>query len=277
MKEMESRTLARMAAHLSTSARPVVCCSFGKDSIVALHLALRIKKKVPVLFFRHAKFQAQFEHAYQVAREWDLEVFDLMPSATIEYQQGDYFEILDFYRCGLSDNIIMVDGIRAYKPSDGERYFCAIDDFLLRPKALATDYPWDLTIMGSKEGDPFHLADRSGPMMPCVQYATTMVAFPLSDWTDDDVWAYIAHYDLPFDRRRYVDNIESVNPDRMVTCYNCLNSNHRGEQVSCPKRDGALIPNIARSFEEHEATRAALFKTLKYCTPVGEGMREQTT
>lgn len=273
--QLEAKTLPRIEAALAASRSPIVACSFGKDSIVALHLALRFRP-VPVLFLRHPKFPQKYTHAYQVVRDWNLELYDLMPSSVIEYQHGEYFEVLDLYRCGPQDNLIMVDGVRRRREDEPE-YYCAVTDLLLRPKALMADYPWDLTMLGSREEDPFHLAEQSGPMRPSIAYASTTLLFPLHDWSEQDIWTYIGHYDLPFDRARYVDQNEAANPDKLPTCYACLDTNHLGEMVPCPKRDGTRIQNLARTWEQHDTTRQAILSTLKYCTPEGDGRRVPVT
>jgi hypothetical protein len=96
-----------------------------------------------------------------------------------------------------------------------------------------------------------------------------MVVTPFVDWTDDDIWAYIKKYDLPYDRRRYDERDETTSPDKYPTCFECLDAHHRGELVSCPKTQ-ALIPNIARSADEHEALRQTLIGQMRYCEVTGE-------
>lgn len=271
MKEESALEIIREG--IKGSLRPIAFCSFGKDSIVMLHLIFRVRK-VPIVFIRHHKFQEQFEHANRVALEWDLEVYNLMPCDITDYQQGDHFDILELYRSGPTERMLMGSGIRPYDPErDKDRYFCAAEDLLLRPKAYVSDYPWDVTFNGHKACDNIHIADSVDQMQPIRQGEATRMVFPLHDWSDDDVWAYIRDNDLPYDRRRYDQGIESVNPDRMPTCYRCMDVKLRGQQVPCPKY-GRDILNIAKSQEEHDALKLRLVNSFNYCRPVGSGMTE---
>lgn len=271
--QKEEAALAIVREGLQKSIRPIAFCSFGKDSIVMLHLIFKIRK-VPIVFIRHHKFQQQFEHSDRIAREWDLEVYNLMPCAITDYQQGDYFDILEFYRSGPNEKMVMADGIRPYDPEkDGERYFCAAEDLLLRPKAYVSDYPWDVTFVGHKSSDNIHVADRADEMEPIHQGEATKMVFPIHDWSDEEIWAYIKKYDLPYDRRRYDEGNEAVNPDRMPACYRCMDVRLKGQKVDCPKYK-KMIPNFAKSQEEHDALRSQIVESFNYCRPQGRGMTE---
>ena len=97
LEEKEAEALEIIGEQLALAKNPVVLCSFGKDSIALLHLCLRFKK-VPVLFFRFAKFHEKHRHALSVMQAWDLEVYDLWPETVTEYQHGEFFEMLHGYR-----------------------------------------------------------------------------------------------------------------------------------------------------------------------------------
>jgi len=128
--DKESRALDMIREQLSTALRPIVLCSFGKDSLVLLHLCLRLRK-VPVLFFRFPKFHEKHMHAMQVMQQWDLEVFDMWPKIATDYQKGSFFEVLHGYSTGPGGILHLSSGIRERK--DGEtRFLCAVDDLLNR-------------------------------------------------------------------------------------------------------------------------------------------------
>ena len=265
-QDKERAALAMVGEQMRTAANPVVLCSFGKDSTVLLHLCLRFRK-VPVLFLRFAKFHEKHVHALRVMQEWDLEVYDLWPSSAIDYQNGEFFEVLHSYHTGLAGRLYLFSGIRKRRDDEG-RYLCAIDDLIARPKALNYGYPWDVTFHGHKGTDDPEIG-AAGPIVhPVSQLGGTRLVVPFVDWTDDDIWSYIRRYDLPYDRQRYDQRDESVSPDKYPTCYRCLDSQFIGQVVQCPKYDDSR-ESVARSPEDHERLRTVLIQEATYCEVTG--------
>ena len=263
----ERAALELVDQQLMTAMRPVVCCSFGKDSIVVLHLCLRFRK-VPVIFVRHARFHEKFAHAEAVATRWDLEMHDLAPIGAFEYQHGPFFDVISAFSTGAGGRLFMLAGCRERRP-DEERYYCALHELILQPKGTV-EYPWDVTFLGHKACDAAHFADRAEPVAPVFAGRGPQPVFPLHDWTDEDVWAYIRQYDLPYDRRWYEQKDASVNPDELPTCYRCLDGHHAGEQVWCPKIN-AQIASLAIPSQAMALRRQTFRSTLKFCTVTGNG------
>lgn len=253
---------------LLSAKNPIVLCSFGKDSIVLLHLCLRIRK-VPVLFFRFPKFHEKHAHAHQVMRDWDLEVYDMWPEQVHYYQSGRFFEVLHSYPTGQHGHIHLFSGIRERREGE-DRYLCAVQDLLQRPKALS-DYPWDLTIHGHKGTDDPEMGASGAIVNPVSQLGGTTLCVPFVDWTDEDIWAYIKYYNLPYDTARYDAKNETTSPDKYPTCYRCLDGDYRGALVPCPKLHNTLIPNQAVDQATHAAFRQSLLATMFYCEVQGDG------
>lgn len=258
--------LALLEPVLLQARRPVVLCSFGKDSIVLLHLCLRIRP-VQVLFFRFAQFHEKHLHAYQVMKDWNLEVYDMWPSSATYYQSGAFFEVLHAYPTGDQGHIHLFSGIRAYRETDA-RYLCAVQDLLHRPMA-SSEYPWDVTIHGHKGTDDPELGASGAITNQISQLGGTRLVVPFVDWTDEDIWAYIRHYNLPYDKQRYDAKDETTSPDKYPTCYRCLDGAYRGALVPCPKQNGTLIPNQAVDQDTHRQTRQQLISQLSYCEVTG--------
>lgn len=266
MNQKVDQALALLTPELMQAKNPVVLCSFGKDSIVLLHLCLRIRK-VQVLFFRFAQFHEKHQHAYQVMRDWDLDVFDMWPETTTYYQSGSFFEVLHGFPTGNGGYIHLFSGIRARR--EGEtRYLCTVDDLLNRPMALSS-YPWDVTIHGHKGTDDPELGERGTIVAPVSQLGGTRFVVPFIDWTDEDIWAYIKHYNLPYDKQRYDARDETTSPDKYPTCYRCLDGDYRGALVPCPRRHDTLIPNRAVDQATHKSTRDRLIQLAHYCEVTG--------
>jgi 3'-phosphoadenosine 5'-phosphosulfate sulfotransferase (PAPS reductase)/FAD synthetase len=267
LQQKVEQALALLTPALMQARNPVVLCSFGKDSIVLLHLCLRIRK-VPVLFFRFAKFHEKHEHAHKVMRDWDLEVFDMWPAMTTYYQSGTFFEVLHSYQTGPAAHIHLFSGIRAKQATD-QRYLCAVNDLMNRPKAVS-EYPWDVTIHGHKGTDDPELGVKGEITNPVSQLGNTTLVVPFTDWSDQDIWDYIHYYNVPYDTQRYDRKDETTSPDKYPTCYQCLDGAYRGALVPCPKQNQALIPNVAVDESVHRQTRDTLVNISRYCEVSGE-------
>ena len=262
MSHKEGQALQIIREQLATARNPIVLCSFGKDSLVLLHMCLRLRK-VPVLFFRFAKFHEKHAHAHTVMQAWDLEVYDLWPRVAIDYQHKDFFEVFHGYTTGEGGTLFLATGLQPRLPHE-TRYLCAVEDLLLRPKAQQHDYPWDATFHGHKGSDHPEFGAVGPIVQPISQLGTTRLVVPFTDWTDDDIWAYIHKYDLPYDHQRYDQHDSTVSPDAYPTCFSCIDTRLAGETVVCPKYQKSLI-NIARPASTHDTFRRTVIESVQYC------------
>ena len=66
-----------------------VACSFGKDSMVVLHLALQLDPDIPIFsVMTPFKFKETFEYKDRITREWSLNIKTYMRNDVIQ----DYFK-----------------------------------------------------------------------------------------------------------------------------------------------------------------------------------------
>ena len=251
--QKEHDALNFLRQYVTAESKPIVFWSSGKDSMVCLHLTLRLKR-VPVMWWRLPKFQDKQIHGNWVARLWNLEMYDMTPSVVQEYQHDGFFEVFHGYRGFETGTMYMSTGIVPYK--DDEPYLCAVEDLVLRPRGVS-EFPWDVAIQGQKSCDESYVGQHTEIINPAQPFGNTVLLNPIHDWTDKDVWDYIRKYDLPIDRRRYQKQEQHTSPDHYPTCFRCLDTRERGNSVMCPKL-GKLIPSMAKSEEEHQETREAI-------------------
>lgn len=273
--EKEQSALALIEEGLGCAQRPISLCSFGKDSITMLHLIRRLYAKIPVMYFRIAKFPEKQAHAQKVAQLWDMEVHDGLPSATIDLSREQFFEVLHAYSVGVNPEtgqpgfIYLATGIQPRQEHD-ERYLCAWDDLILRPKG-DMEWVWDVTFHGQKSCDDIGIADSGTIIEPIAQIGNTKVVNPLHDWSNDDVWEYIHRYEVPYDTQRYDEGDKKGSPDAYPTCYTCLESRTYQEGAWCPKVR-STIPSRAKSPAASEKDRELLAHGIsKYCATEGQG------
>ena len=71
--------------------RLAVACSFGKDSIVVLHMALKYEPKVKVIFCNTGvEFPETIRYKEKIAQEWDLNLIETKPIKTFWQCIDDY-------------------------------------------------------------------------------------------------------------------------------------------------------------------------------------------
>lgn len=242
---------------LDVSVNPICLCSFGKDSLVMLHLIMRIKK-IPVIYWREPFYQSKFEHPQKVSQLWDLEVYDYPPTFTDYLQLEDYFDVYNFYYCG-GNYMNLYTGTRSYKPIDN-KFLCAYKDLLMRPKVPIYDFRWDCIFHGHKQSDPVYIADRI-ELPKLTPFGMGIMALPIKDWTDEEIWSYIERYELPYNKERYDNKNEESNNDVFPTCHDCLDYRNLGKKVSCPKLNKE-INCIAKTKEQNLEFRNRLLNTM---------------
>jgi len=228
MTKKEKKSLEFIKNCLIKSTTPVVLCSFGKDSMVLLHLVLRCTK-VPVIFWREPFFQEKFIFPQTIAAKWDLSLYDFPPFSMNYLQVDDYFEVFNTYLLGNGVRIIMSTGIQNRKKKD-KKYLCVQHDLLERPTGMVLKTKWDCIFHGHKRMDPMGFCDKVE-----VPWENGMLKMAIAEWTDKDIWDYIYKYNLPYNKKRYDDHKDSENCDVFSACYECLDYRNIGIKVICPK------------------------------------------
>ncbi len=147
--------------------KPYVACSFGKDSIVMLHLILQHRPDIPVYSFSNMNFDFPDTHRlrWELQEKWNLNL-------TIrEYN----FKIL--------------------KEDEGKEYNSIYFKVL---KDEINKHEWDCAFVGKRKQEAKHRKqeiDRRGAFSKDV--INGFIAYPLADWTLKDIWAYTASNNLP--------------------------------------------------------------------------------
>jgi 3'-phosphoadenosine 5'-phosphosulfate sulfotransferase (PAPS reductase)/FAD synthetase len=116
-----------------------------------------------------------------------------------------------------------------------------------RPKAkVISDF--DVLLCGHKSSDEDPLTGQVPlEIHKKMLGPSTEMWFPLREWTDKDISAYIKDNNVLFDRNRYDDNVVSkpdkhLNSDYVHACFNCVDK-RLGKFVHCPK-NGIQVENL---------------------------------
>ena len=160
--------------------RCFVSCSFGKDSIVVLHLVRGIQPDIPVVFNNTGVDGPEtYEYRDRMVEMWGLKLYETLP-----VKGWDFFKVADKY--GLPDG---------RKRSD----MCC--DYLkeIPLRRLVKEQKWEINFTGmtvlESRNRMFTICERGQSYLSkkdiCVK------VHPIAYWTDGDVWRYIHENNIP--------------------------------------------------------------------------------
>lgn len=233
---------------------PALMCSFGKDSMVLLDILLRRGIKIPVVFHRDPWWPQKYRFADGIIADWNLEVHDYPPFKVTLWEGKEITAFTNHYQIGHSALLQLPKNILA--PEAGKPYLCGLKQVLGRPTGTYS-YPFDVVLIGHKSTDEDQIAGKV-PLHVDVKLnagAAPDAAFPLRDWTDDDVWNYTEAFKVPQQPDRYKDRRELAdkfpNSDYAHVCIACMDRKNTGPSVYCPKID-AEVNNIGKQVPYEE-------------------------
>jgi hypothetical protein len=257
--------LGRIVRALEAAARPAVLWSGGKDSTALLHLVRRVRPDIECIQWRLPWMRRKWEFHDMLAREWNLSVHDQLPAWAALCHGNNRVDIMEGYAIG-SEAMVVARGTEPLDES--EPWVCGLE-WLTRPKAAATDFPWDVLLCGHKNGD---IDPCSGPVPLQLDVlraeGCAAVHYPLRWWSDEDVTDYHVAHAVPWDRNRYVfENVDCemgngecrkvlrtradkrLNSDYYQACLRCIDK-REGEFVVCPKNQ-LTVDNISGRCAEY--------------------------
>jgi 3'-phosphoadenosine 5'-phosphosulfate sulfotransferase (PAPS reductase)/FAD synthetase len=250
---LEQKAIDFLKRTLGKFKNPAIMCSFGKDSLVVTHLALRACGNLPVIFHKEPFYPKKYRYANSVIEAWNLTVYDYPPRRTAIQQKDNEVEIIGYYDIGGDKTSMLPTGI--CDPVGDEVPVCGLHDIYLKPKGRFA-YPWDCVVHGHKtcDVDPFY---GEVPLFADVglNVGTSTPVFPIRDWSHQDVWDYIEKHELPIHYDRYEKQLDGswaekadkqLNPDYFPACTACMRRD--GGAVQCP-RFGCEVSNVSKQLD----------------------------
>jgi hypothetical protein len=253
---LQVRTIMRVAE------RPAVMCSFGKDSMVLLHLVRTEGFNLPVIFHREPFLPRKYYFSRKVIALWNLTIYDFPPLQTAVQEHGGNYEIVNYYPAGARPCLVPT-GLTA--PAAGEKPLCALHDIYLKPTGTF-NYPWDVVFHGHKSSD---VDPVYGPVPLSADFARNIdsasAAFVLRHFTDEDIWTYTERFKLPVHDERYekADGAwreradRTQNPDYFPACWACMVKD--GGAVPCPRLGGLETANVSAQLRWAKREEPAYF------------------
>lgn len=231
-KTKEALAMNIIGPALMNCRNPILMCSFGKDSMVLLHMLRKVRPDIPVIWHREVPHATErYNFAVRMISELGLKSYDFPPTRTAVVETPHGMDIANVYHYG---NFEMFLPTRLRQDLYSWTV-CGLHDVLLRPTGRLTNFPWDMVFIGHKNSD-------TDPRYGRVPVDADMViapgcptfAYPLKMWSDHDVWDYIRAEGVRYDNTRYAMDGTDTHHDEFPACTNCLQRGTQGV-VYCPR------------------------------------------
>jgi len=197
LKEMQAWSLddkilrARqlVASELKCSKKPVMACSFGKASIVVLHLVRTFCKNALVLFHNTlCQFKETYEYRDLILKEWSIQNYhETKPIKT-------FWECADQYGFPQMRNPAYTQGGK--KPRTPK---CCIYMKERPAKRFLKEHGADCEFVGLQASESMFRRlsfFREGEAFDSKTYKCRLVR-PIMIWTDKDIWDYHKKFNIP--------------------------------------------------------------------------------
>jgi 3'-phosphoadenosine 5'-phosphosulfate sulfotransferase (PAPS reductase)/FAD synthetase len=239
-----------IASLLDKYQKPVIFCSFGKDSLVLVHIIKSmVDNVVPVIFYREPFQPEKYDYANRIIRQWNLSVYDYPPLGVGFFTKNGIAHTINYHQVKGVKNVARMTGL--VPPEKGEEFLCTRDDLIERPRGNFC-FPWDLCFHGHKSSD-VDPVNGAIPLKVDLLHVedSSDIAYPLKDWTDADIWEYIESNNLPINYGRYLKRFDgtwtdvkskALNSDYFAACWKCVDRSEAAS-VCCPKTNKE-VPNV---------------------------------
>ena len=207
--------LKQLEHHLNKHENPVVACSFGKDSLVVLHMVLQIRPDIAVVFNNtKCEYPDTLRLKRRLLEQWNLNLVEVFPN-----DAWTFWKVVEKYGFPLGQRR---GGSATSKccyylkkaPMLRVMFASLTDAWRTHPRPLPRGelfagltelrkHSWDLVIDGLTIHEsrqryllltkyPDDLSYRYHKKWNCHKLS------PIRDWTPADVWAYISANQLPY-------------------------------------------------------------------------------
>lgn len=169
-----ARVREALAGEIAGAGDVCLTCSFQAEDVLLAKLAIEIDARIPVLFLDTGyHFAETYEYRDRIAREWSLNLINLLPEKTVAEQEAEYGLL---YRTAPD---------QCCKMRKVEPLF----------KALAEYRAWITGLRREQARSRTALEERATFALPDGKQVLKLA--PLAEWTTRDVWYACEHMRIP--------------------------------------------------------------------------------
>ena len=185
---------------LENHKRCCVACSFGKDSVVMLHLVRQVDRDIPVIFSNTGvEYKETIKFKDFLVKEWNLKYFELKP-------------IKSFWQCVEEYGFPKMRFSNPKKKRTGGKPRCC---YYLKDKPAQLFYKKhgiQCVFVGLTYDESYqrkwHIIKHGAYYY--IKKEKIYKALPLAYWNEKDVWKYIEMYNLPINPAYKKYNIKRI-------------------------------------------------------------------
>ena len=188
-QEKEEKALALVKKYIKTHDKPVVACSWGKDSLTVLHMVYRVCKELNKPFDvlwnnTTVHYPSVYSLKRRLEKEWDLKVIETKPDKKFEEIVTDYG----------------FPGVEGSDRSDRANQSCCYYIKKKPTKKAISNNGWDLYFDGltAYESDRRYMNISQYGLFHLHKQFKLNKCHPIGWWNVADVWNYIDKHDIPY-------------------------------------------------------------------------------
>lgn len=241
--------------------KPVLMCSFGKDSLVMLDLLAKHGLR-DVLYVENIDEIVDWPYIWTIVDRYNLNLQVLPKGRGVLFFVKGSAQFMSFPFVNQTTMLPVPMGLT---PWQGRGEFMCVDDELRADLGTTVDHDYNVFFFGSKAVDldtglaclPWmekltpeekeFLIVTKGVHKPIVRPTDgTTFAFPIFDWSQDEVWDYVESQKLPVSAKVYDGRKRRLHEN--IACYRCHDPSLPA-RVFCPKV-GRDITNLGHFTQE---------------------------
>ena len=188
-QQKEEKSLNLIKSLFNEYEKPVVACSWGKDSLTVLHMVYRVAKELDREFdVLWNNTGVHYPSVYDIKRtledKWNLNIIEAKPDKT-------FWEIIEEYG---------YPGVKSSDRSDKANQSCCYHIKKKPTKQEIKKNEWDLYFDGltAYESDRRYMNLKDYGVKHYHKTFGLQKCHPIGYWTVEDVWDYLEHYDIPY-------------------------------------------------------------------------------
>jgi sulfate adenylyltransferase subunit 2 len=196
LKELEDESIEIFRETAAAFRKPVLLYSIGKDSAVLLHLARKAFYPAPVPFpLLHVdptwKFKEMISFRDEIAQRYGLNLL-------VHTNQEGVRDKITPFTTGISEYIRVMKTVALRQALDQHGFDAAIGGSRRdEERSRAKERIFSVREPGHRWDPRQQRPELWRTYNPKLSDGQTMRIFPLSDWTELDVWQYILENDVP--------------------------------------------------------------------------------